>query len=64
MWILGNLGKKWKDCRARLYAEFYKSERDWETNLAKRPEGIPMEQWASFLIYRESEDVKVMRHVL
>lgn len=63
-YILESIGRKWKDNRVRLFAEFYDQTRSWEDNLESRPDGIPREQWAAFLNYRLSEKTLVRSNVL
>jgi hypothetical protein len=58
--ILESLGKKWRDNRARMFAECYKKTYTWEQNLEERYEGVPLDQWASFLQYKLSEKGKVI----
>ncbi|XP_057443856.1 uncharacterized protein LOC130736012 [Lotus japonicus] len=50
----------WRDSCARLFAECYKPALSWEANLDRRPEGMPIEQWASFLTYRLKEETMKM----
>ncbi|PIN22607.1 hypothetical protein CDL12_04688 [Handroanthus impetiginosus] len=54
-YIMGSLGKKWRDNRSRLFTELYDPALSWEANLQKRPTYIPVEQWAAFLQYRMEE---------
>ncbi|PIN26420.1 hypothetical protein CDL12_00835 [Handroanthus impetiginosus] len=54
-YIMGSLGKKWRDNRSRLFTECYDPVLSWEANLEKRPTYIPREQWAGFLEYRMNE---------
>ena len=61
-WILESIGKKWKDNRVKLFAEFYDPSLSREANIELHPEGIPIDQWATFLDYRLSEDTKVINH--
>ncbi|PIN13639.1 hypothetical protein CDL12_13737 [Handroanthus impetiginosus] len=48
-YIMGNLEKKWRGNRSRLFTECYDPVLSWEANLEKRPTYIPKEQWAGFL---------------
>ncbi|XP_057444524.1 uncharacterized protein LOC130736752 [Lotus japonicus] len=57
-YILENLGKKWRDSRARMYADCFREQNTWEQNLEACPDGVPLEQWVSFLEYRASEKAK------
>ncbi|PIN12108.1 hypothetical protein CDL12_15287 [Handroanthus impetiginosus] len=51
-YIMGSLGKKWRDNRSRLFTKCYDPTLSWEANLQKHPTYIPVEQWAAFLQYR------------
>ncbi|PIN19304.1 hypothetical protein CDL12_08022 [Handroanthus impetiginosus] len=59
-YIMGSLGKKWRDNRSRLFTELYDPALSWEDNLQKRPAYIPVEQWAAFLQYRMEEKTQSM----
>ncbi|PIN25556.1 hypothetical protein CDL12_01700 [Handroanthus impetiginosus] len=59
-YIMGSLGKKWRDNRSRLFTELYDPALSWEDNLQKRPTYIPVEQWDAFLQYRMEEKTQSM----
>ncbi|WJX43718.1 hypothetical protein P8452_30781 [Trifolium repens] len=51
-YILGILGKRWRDNRKAAYDRCYDPSLSWEANLARRPDGIEKVNWAGFLTYR------------
>ncbi|KAL2321813.1 hypothetical protein Fmac_026192 [Flemingia macrophylla] len=53
-YILGSLGKKWKDKRCRLFDKFYNWEQSVEENIENHPPHIPQDHWAIFVRYRRS----------
>ena len=59
-YIMGSLGKKWRDDRSRLYNDLYDPALDWEGNMGKRPSHIPAKQWAGFLTYRMQERTQIV----
>ncbi|PIN13378.1 hypothetical protein CDL12_14000 [Handroanthus impetiginosus] len=59
-YIMGSLGKKWRDNRSRLFTELYDPALSWEANLQKCPPSLPVEQWARFLQYRMEEKTQSM----
>ncbi|XP_061341679.1 uncharacterized protein LOC133287999 [Gastrolobium bilobum] len=44
-WIMMDIGKKWKDNRARLWSMFRKSGMTFEQGVEHFPSGIPRDQW-------------------
>ena len=38
-YIIGNLGKKWKDNCVELFDAYYDPTADWDTNVHNHPEG-------------------------
>ncbi|CAL1358791.1 unnamed protein product [Linum trigynum] len=59
-YILSSLGSKWKGHRYELYKHKYKRIWTREQNINKPPEGIPKEQWASFIDYRQRKTTQDM----
>ncbi|PIN08925.1 hypothetical protein CDL12_18494 [Handroanthus impetiginosus] len=59
-YIIGSLGKKWKDNRAKLYNAYYDPTADWDTNVQNHPDGISRDHWAGFLTYRLRQSTKDM----
>ncbi|KAL2324122.1 hypothetical protein Fmac_023180 [Flemingia macrophylla] len=53
-YILGSLGKKWKDKRCRLFDKFHNWEQSVEENIANHPPHIPQDHWAMFVRYSRS----------
>ncbi|KAL2340312.1 hypothetical protein Fmac_008252 [Flemingia macrophylla] len=53
-YILGSLGKKWKDKRCRLFDKFHNWEQSVEENIQNHPPHIPQDHWAIFVRYRRS----------
>ncbi|XP_061375862.1 uncharacterized protein LOC133317965 [Gastrolobium bilobum] len=53
-----DVGKKWKDNRARLWGMFQRSGLTFEQGVERCPNGIPREQWASFLQYKMDDETK------
>ncbi|PIN04341.1 hypothetical protein CDL12_23123 [Handroanthus impetiginosus] len=63
-YIMGSLGKKWRDNRSRLFTECYDPTLSWEANLQKHPTYIPVEQWATFLQYRMEKKTQFLQKEL
>ncbi|PIN00510.1 hypothetical protein CDL12_26986 [Handroanthus impetiginosus] len=59
-YIIGSLGKKWKDSRVDLYNTYYDPTTDWDTNVHNHPDGISRDHWADFLTYRLLQSTKDM----
>ncbi|KAL2328073.1 hypothetical protein Fmac_021500 [Flemingia macrophylla] len=60
-YILGSLGKKWKDKRCRLFDKFHKREQSVEENIENHPPHIPQDHWAIFVRYgRSAKTMEVM----
>ncbi|XP_061350317.1 uncharacterized protein LOC133295490 [Gastrolobium bilobum] len=57
-YCMGNMGKKWKDNRYRLCAEFYNKIASLDQNIDNYPDGMTREQWAGFLAYKKSDKAK------
>ncbi|KAL2334003.1 hypothetical protein Fmac_015216 [Flemingia macrophylla] len=53
-YILGSLGKKWKDKRCRLFDKFHNWEQSVEENIQNYPPHIPQYHWAIFVRYKRS----------
>ncbi|KAL2344307.1 hypothetical protein Fmac_005592 [Flemingia macrophylla] len=53
-YILGSLGKKWKDKRCRLFDKYHNWELSVEENIQNHPPHIPQDHWAIFVRYRRS----------
>ncbi|KAL2337062.1 hypothetical protein Fmac_011508 [Flemingia macrophylla] len=58
-YILGSLGKKWKDKRCRLFDKFHNWEQSVEENIENHPPHIPQDHWAIFVRYRRSAKTMV-----
>ncbi|CAI0445040.1 unnamed protein product, partial [Linum tenue] len=59
-YILRSLGSKWKGNRYNLYNKKYKHAWTREQNINNPLEGIPKEQWASFIDYRQRKATQDM----
>ncbi|KAL2319069.1 hypothetical protein Fmac_032945 [Flemingia macrophylla] len=53
-YILGSLGKKWKDKRCRLFDKYHNWELSVEENIQNHPPHIPQDHWAIFVRYRRT----------
>ncbi|KAL2339910.1 hypothetical protein Fmac_007850 [Flemingia macrophylla] len=53
-YILGSLGKKWKDKRCRLFDKYHNWELSVEENIQNHPPHIPQDHWTIFVRYRRS----------
>ncbi|KAL2318647.1 hypothetical protein Fmac_032523 [Flemingia macrophylla] len=53
-YILGSLGKKWKDKRCRLFDKYHNWEQSVKENIQNHPPHIPQDHWAIFIRYRRS----------
>ncbi|KAL2327792.1 hypothetical protein Fmac_021219 [Flemingia macrophylla] len=53
-YILGSLGKKWKDKRCRLFDKYHNWELSMDENIQKHPPYIPQDHWAIFVRYRRT----------
>ncbi|KAL2326250.1 hypothetical protein Fmac_025308 [Flemingia macrophylla] len=53
-YILGSLGKKWKDKRCRLFDKYHNWELSMEKNIQNHPPHIPQDHWAIFVRYRRT----------
>jgi hypothetical protein len=62
-YILGTIGKRWRDNRKVAFDRCYDPSLSWEVNLDRRPKGIDKDKWPAFLTYRlKSENqVKIYR---
>lgn len=59
-YIFKSLAKKWRDHRYNLYScAQCDPDASRESNIAKKPEEIPLDQWVSFIDYRARPDIKV-----
>lgn len=47
-----SIGKKWKENRLKLWNAFYDPTLSKEDIIQNVPEGVSMDQWASFVTYR------------
>ncbi|NP_001312870.1 uncharacterized LOC107815048 [Nicotiana tabacum] len=54
-YILGNIGRKWRDKRIKLFDENYDPSLGKDANIDLPPAGISKDQWALFLNYRLNE---------
>ncbi|CAJ2652202.1 unnamed protein product [Trifolium pratense] len=51
-YILGKIGKRWRDNRKTAFDRCYDPSLSWEVNLARCLNGIEKHEWAAFLTYR------------
>ncbi|KAL2347300.1 hypothetical protein Fmac_001300 [Flemingia macrophylla] len=53
-YILGSLGKKWKDKQCTLFDKYHNWEKSVEENIQNHPPHIPQDHWVTFVRYRRS----------
>ncbi|KAL2319502.1 hypothetical protein Fmac_028471 [Flemingia macrophylla] len=53
-YIVGSLGKKWKDKRCRLFDKYHNWGLSVEENIQNHPPHIPQDHWAIFVRYRRT----------
>jgi hypothetical protein len=62
-YILGKIGKRWRDNRSDAFNSCYDPSLSWEVNVKRHPKGIDEDKWAAFLTHRlkPEEQVKIYR---
>lgn len=63
-WTIKNLGRKWKDFKGRLWHEFSDTSLSLEEMYEKVPDGVPRDQWKTFVDKKNEEKYKVMCNVI
>ena len=61
-WTLRNLGRKWKDFKGRLWHEFNDSSLTIEEMYERVPDGVPRDQWKTFVDNNNEVKYKVISH--
>ena len=59
-WTIKNLGRKWKHFKGRLWHEFSDASLSLEEMYEKVPEGVPWDQWKTFVDKKNEEKYKVI----
>lgn len=60
VYIMKDIGNKWKEYRKTLFDKFYSEVRSREENIKNPPFSIPENEWAAFIDYRLDPKTKVM----
>ncbi|WJX36359.1 hypothetical protein P8452_24247 [Trifolium repens] len=51
-YILGKIGRRWRDNRSDAFNSCYDPSLSWEVNVKRHPKGIDEDKWAAFLTHR------------